>query len=100
MQADPPPLLEVRGLSKSFGRERSLVQALAGRSGSLLQAVRDVSFSVNPGEVLGVVGESGCGKSTLGRCIAGLNAPSAGEMFWQGRPFAEIGDRRAASRLI
>lgn len=100
MQADVSPLLEVRGLSKNFGRGRSLVQALAGRRGGVLQAVRDVSFSVRPGEVLGVVGESGCGKSTLGRCIAGLNAPSAGEIRWQGRPLAELGDRRAASRLI
>ena len=93
-------LLEVRGLCKSFGQDRSLFQALTGRHGNVLHAVRDVSLAVRPGEILGVVGESGCGKSTLGRCIAGLHAPSAGEMLWQGRPLADMGGRRAASRLI
>ncbi|MEO5760384.1 MAG: ABC transporter ATP-binding protein [Mesorhizobium sp.] len=95
-----PPLLEVRGLCKSFGQGRSLGQALTGRSGNVLRAVRDVSFAVRPGEILGVVGESGCGKSTLGRCIAGLHAPSSGEILWQGRPLAAMGGRRTASRLI
>jgi peptide/nickel transport system ATP-binding protein/oligopeptide transport system ATP-binding protein len=45
-----------------------------------VHAVDDVSFSVNRGETLGVVGESGCGKTTLGRCIMGLYTPSSGQI--------------------
>jgi oligopeptide/dipeptide ABC transporter ATP-binding protein len=97
-QADA--LLEIRHLSKSFTEDRNLLQFASGRPARVLQAVRDVSLTVRPGETLGVVGESGCGKSTLGRCIAGLYEPSAGDVLWQGRPLAAIGNRRAASRQI
>ncbi len=93
-------LLEIRHLSKSFGQDRNLLQLVGGKPARVLQAVRDVSFAVRPGETLGVVGESGCGKSTLGRCIAGLYEPTAGEVLWQGKPLAALGDRRAASRQI
>lgn len=94
------PLLDIRNLSKSFGEDRSLLQVATGKPARVLQAVRNVSLSVKPGETLGVVGESGCGKSTLGRCIAGLYDPSAGEVLWQGKPLTAIGDRKAASRQI
>ncbi|MDY0885339.1 ABC transporter ATP-binding protein [Dongia soli] len=94
------PLLDVRNLSKSFGENRSLLQLATGKPARVLQAVRNVSLAVRPGETLGVVGESGCGKSTLGRCIAGLYDPSAGEVLWQGKPLSAIGDRKAASRQI
>ncbi|MGA0235710.1 MAG: ATP-binding cassette domain-containing protein, partial [Alphaproteobacteria bacterium] len=52
-------LLSVHNLTKTF----------SGANGARLQAVSDVSFSVQAGEVLGVVGESGCGKTTLGHAI-------------------------------
>ena len=97
---DTPDLLEIRGLSKTFSQPRGLGDAMLGQPARALQAVRDVSFRLAPGETLGVVGESGCGKSTLGRCIAGLHAPSRGEIFWQGRPLASLGGRQARSRHI
>lgn len=94
------PLLEVRGLSKSFPRDRDVFQLLTGQRAGALQAVRGVSFAVQPGETLGVVGESGCGKSTLGRCITGIHQPTGGDILWQGAPLASIGDRKAQSRRI
>ena len=51
-------------------------------------AVADLSFAVRPGEVMGIVGESGSGKSTLLRTIAGLQAPTAGTIAFEGRPLA------------
>ena len=94
------PLLEVRGLRKSFPRERTVLEVVAGRRPEALHAVRDVSFVLQPGETLGIVGESGCGKSTLGRCITGIHQPSAGEILWQGLPLARLGGRKAQSRHI
>ena len=68
-------LLEVRNLSKTY----------PGANGRTVRAVSDVSFDLDSGEVLGVVGESGCGKSTLGRSLLRLIEPSAGEVRFDGR---------------
>lgn len=53
-------------------------------SSGMLHAVDDVTFSINSGETLGVVGESGCGKSTIGRTILRLHSATAGEVFFRG----------------
>jgi oligopeptide/dipeptide ABC transporter ATP-binding protein len=68
-------LLELRHLSKTY----------PGQNGAVVQAVSDVSLSIEPGEVLGVVGESGCGKSTLGRSLLRLIEPSGGEILFEGK---------------
>lgn len=54
-------------------------------SGTAVEAVRDLTFSVRPGELVCIVGPSGCGKTTLLRCIAGLMEPSVGEVVLEGR---------------
>jgi oligopeptide/dipeptide ABC transporter ATP-binding protein len=72
-------LLDVRHISKTFD----------GQNGAKVQAVSDVSFSMNEGEVLGVVGESGCGKSTLGQTILRLIEPDSGEVVFRGIDLAK-----------
>lgn len=67
--------------------------ASADRRRHALTAVDDVSFTLDPGEMLGLVGESGCGKSTLGRAILGLVPLAAGEIRWKGRRIDRL-DRR------
>jgi oligopeptide/dipeptide ABC transporter ATP-binding protein len=82
------PLLQVERLCKRF--------PVAGRRGSWLHAVDDVSFSVAPGESLGLVGESGCGKSTLVRLLARLHDPSEGRIVFDGEDLAAIPAARFA----
>jgi oligopeptide transport system ATP-binding protein len=76
------PLIEVRDLKVHF---RVKTGALMSREVAL-KAVDGVSFTLAPGETLGVVGESGCGKSTLGRAVLQLIPPTAGEVVWLGQP--------------
>ena len=68
-------LLEVEGLKKYFNLGR----------GRILHAVDDVSFTLKPGETLGLVGESGCGKTTVGRTVLQLYKPTEGEIWFGGQ---------------
>jgi simple sugar transport system ATP-binding protein len=65
------PALEIRGISKSFGG---------------LQALDDVSFTLDRGEVVGLLGDNGAGKSTLVKCICGTHRPDSGEILIDGEP--------------
>jgi len=69
------PLVEVSHLVKHFARDRGLF-----RSGTLVKAVDDVSFSIEAGETFGLVGESGSGKTTTGRCVLRLVEPTSGSV--------------------
>ena len=79
------PLLEVRNLRKYFPAESSVFS----RKGSPIKAVEDVSFTLDAGEALGVVGESGCGKSTMGRSVLRLIEPTSGTVMFKGQDFTK-----------
>ena len=76
------PLLEVRHLKKYFTTPKGL-----------LHAVDDVSFSIEEGKTLGLVGESGCGKSTTGRVILRLHEATDGEVLYRGKNILELSPR-------
>ncbi len=79
-------LLEVRNLSKHF----PLPSGLFSKNVHAVRAVDDVSFSINKGETLGLVGESGCGKSTLGKALLRLIEPSAGQILFEGIDITQL----------
>src|SRR5256714_15376156 len=81
------PLLTVENLEKHFPITRGIIfQREIGR----VRAVDGVSFSVERGETLGVVGESGCGKSTMARCIMRLLDPTGGKVIFDGQDITTL----------
>ncbi len=76
-------ILEVKHLTKYFDTPKGK-----------LHAVDDVSFSINRGETLGIVGESGCGKSTTGRTILKLIEPTSGQIIFNGTDITKYSERR------
>jgi oligopeptide/dipeptide ABC transporter ATP-binding protein len=89
------PLIEVKNLKKYFPVTRGIVFQ---KEVATVKAVDDVSFSVQPRETLGVVGESGCGKSTMARCVMRLLDPTAGQIIFDGRDISKL--NRAEMRPV
>ncbi|MGB6844035.1 MAG: ATP-binding cassette domain-containing protein, partial [Candidatus Acidiferrales bacterium] len=76
---DNEPLLRVRNLSKDYVQRRPLT-----RQGVIVRALENVNLTIRRGTTLALVGESGAGKSTLGRCVALLERPTQGEIWFAG----------------
>ncbi|MBK3495815.1 dipeptide ABC transporter ATP-binding protein [Viridibacillus sp. YIM B01967] len=92
------PLLKVKGLKKYFPIHRGMLGKVSGQ----VKAVDDVSFYVNKGETLGIVGESGCGKSTTGRMLMRLLEPTEGSIEFDGKLLSDLSkeEMRKARREI
>ena len=73
------PLLEVSNLKMYF----PIVKSIFGRISGYVKAADEVSFSIQPGETLGLVGESGCGKTTVGRCLVRAYKPTDGSIIYR-----------------
>lgn len=112
-------LLEVKNLTKHYSHSRGLFS----KNRQIVKAVDGISFSIAPGEALGLVGESGCGKTTAGRCILRLIETTAGEVWFDDRnllaldkhqlrmmrrhmqmifqdPYASLNPRMSVSRIL
>ena len=81
------PVIEVKNLKKYFKT-----------SSGMLHAVDDVSFRIEEGKTMGIVGESGCGKSTLGRTIIHLQEPTGGQILYNGQDITKV-NRKQLSQL-
>ncbi len=88
---DNQPLLQIQNLVKRFDISGGLLEQLRFSKGkirrrqTLVRAVNGVSFGIDRGETVSVVGESGCGKSTLARCVIRMYAPEEGEVLYDGK---------------
>ena len=81
------PILQVSNLKKYFKTSRGM-----------LHAVDDISFTLEKGKTLGIVGESGCGKSTTGRCILRLIEPTSGKVVFDGEDILQLSGRKLRER--
>jgi oligopeptide/dipeptide ABC transporter ATP-binding protein len=83
-----PPLLRVENLVKYFPvKSRGIIRRVVGQ----VQAVDGISFTVDTGKSIGIVGESGCGKTTTGRLITRLEEPTSGSMMFEDTDIAKLG---------
>lgn len=101
------PILKLDAISRQFRSSPDFAQRISDmltgkNSEQVVRAVDGISLDVQPGEIVGLVGESGCGKSTLARIISGILAPSDGRVLVAGRDMAEMteAERRKASLSI
>ncbi|OZV82341.1 peptide ABC transporter ATP-binding protein [Micromonospora echinospora] len=92
-------VLETRDLVKHFPLTKGIVFK---KQIGAVRAVDGINIELRRGETLGIVGESGCGKSTLARLLVGLETPTSGDLFVQGRNMSKVGasERRRGRRNI
>ena len=82
------PVLEARNLTKHFAVKRGLFS----RQVAVVRAVDDISFTIDPGKTLGLVGESGCGKTTTAKMVLLLEQPTGGTMRFEGQDLQTLLD--------
>ena len=87
------PLIRVENLKKYYPIRGGVITHTTG----YVHSVDGVSFSIAEGETLGLVGESGCGKSTVGRQLVGLETPTGGRLFYQGKDMAKLSGKEKKS---
>ena len=85
------PLLDAKNLKKYYPVKQGMF-----KKSKLVKAVDGVSFTLERGKTLAVVGESGCGKSTLGRMLTMIEQPTEGELFYNGQNFL-VNDKETAA---
>jgi len=87
---DATPMIETMDVARHFDVSKPLVQRLVSREGRrTLRAVDGVSFAIEKGTTLSLVGESGCGKSTVARLVVGLYAPTRGSVIFDGQDLSQ-----------
>lgn len=92
MQNNDQPLISIKDLKVHFnlGGGGILDRLFTGAKARIVQAVDGVSFDIQAGETLGLVGESGCGKSTTGRAILQLITPTSGQILYQNKDLVQL----------
>ena len=95
--ASPPPAITKASTAAGLNVDQLHVDYRVGGSvvgkQRIVQAVKDVSFTVKRGETLGIVGESGCGKSSLARALVGLAPITQGTVHWDGRQISNLTEK-------
>ncbi len=92
------PILKVQNLKQYFTLEPNFIQQLFSNQAKIIKAVDDISFEIDRGEILGLVGESGCGKSTLSRTILQLLKPTGGTVEFLGEDLTKLSPQQLRSQ--
>src|SRR3989442_15372134 len=93
-------ILRLDNVKVHFPVKMPFIQRLLQREAAVVHAVDGVSFSIWPGEILGLVGESGCGKTTVGRASVRLIKPTSGRIFFAGQEITKLrGEKLRALKI-